>query len=224
MRPEPLVGREDSGSARASEDAEIGLNWSAQRDEHDTPQDLLIAELQNRLRNLLTLVEFLIIHTQSDTLDRYQSALVARMRNLAEAYELIDRCNGDPISLAEVLERTLKPYAAVFEGRIHAAGPDVDLEPRLGLALHLVFHELATNACKHGALSSSSGQVEVASGVDSDQTNLVIQWSESGGAEVREPQHRGFGLNLLSKILGDAKVELRFKPTGLTCRILVNNF
>jgi two-component sensor histidine kinase len=222
MRREPLGGGEDSGNAPASEDDEIGLNCSAQRDEHDTAQDLLIAELQHRLRNLLTLVQFLIIHTQSDTLDRYQSALVARIRCLAEACELIDRCNRDPISLAEVLERTLKPYAAVFEGRIRAAGPDVDLEPQLGLALHLVFHELATNACKHGALSSSAGQVEVLSGVDLDETSLVIQWNESGGPEVREPQHRGFGLNLLSKILGAAKVELRFKPTGLTCSILVN--
>jgi two-component sensor histidine kinase len=222
MRREPLGGGEDSGNAPASEDDEIGLNCSAQRDEHDTAQDLLIAELQHRLRNLLTLVQFLIIHTQSDTLDRYQSALVARIRCLAEACELIDRCNRDPISLAEVLERTLKPYAAVFEGRIRAAGPDVDLEPQLGLALHLVFHELATNACKHGALSSSAGQVEVLSGGDLDETSLVIQWNESGGPEVREPQHRGFGLNLLSKILGAAKVELRFKPTGLTCSILVN--
>jgi two-component sensor histidine kinase len=207
MGQEPLVGGEDSGSARASEDAEIGLNCSAQRDEHVRAQDLLIAELQHRLRNVLTLVQFLIIHTQSDTLDRYQSALVARMRCLAEAYALIDRCNRDPISLAEVLERTLKPYAAVFEGRIHAAGPDVDLEPRLGLALHLVFHELATNACKHGALSSSAGKVEVLSGVDLDEASLVIQWSESGGPEVREPQHRGFGLKLLSKILGTRRLS-----------------
>jgi two-component sensor histidine kinase len=198
----------------------MGLYCSAQCDEHDT--DLLIAELKHRLRNLLTLVQFLIVHTQSGTVGTYQSALVARIRCLAEAYELIDRCNGDRISLAEVLERTLKPYAAVFEGRIHAAGLDVDLEPRLGLALHLVFHELATNACKHGALSSSSGQVKVLSGVDSEETSLAIQWSESGGAEVREPQHRGFGLNLLSRILGDAKVELSFKPTGLTCSIRVN--
>jgi two-component sensor histidine kinase len=206
----------------ASEDAEMRLNCSAQCDEHDTARDLLIAELKHRLSNLLTLVQFLIVHTQSTTVRTYQSVLVARIRCLAEAYELIDLCNGDRIPLAGVLERTLKPYAAVFEGRIHAAGPDVDLEPRLGLALHLVFHELVTNACKHGALSSSSGQVKVLSGVDSDETSLAIQWSESDGPEVREPQHRGFGLNLLSKILGDAKVELRFKPTGLTCSILVN--
>ena len=57
-----------------------------------------------------------------------------------------------------------------------------------------MFHELAINACKHGALSSSAGQVEVFAGVDLDETSLVIQWSESGGPEVREPQHRGFGL------------------------------
>ena len=57
MGQEPLVGGEDSGSAQASEDAEIRLNCSAQRDEHVTAQDLLIAELQHRLRNVLTLVQ-----------------------------------------------------------------------------------------------------------------------------------------------------------------------
>ena len=151
----------------------------------------------------------------------YQRALNARIRNLADAYELIAVSDGHLVSLVELLERTLKPYVAVLQDRIQASGPEIDLEPRLGLALHLIFHELATNACKHGALASSSGQVEIVWSVhlDASGQRLIIQWSESGGPEVREPQNMGFGLNLVTKILMDADVELRFEPGGLNCRI-----
>ena len=94
---------------------------------------------------------------------------------------------------------------------------------RMGFAVH------RTTGARQSVLAAVGRRIdfdtrdlEVLSGVDLDETSLVIQWSESGGPEVREPQHKGFGLNLLSKILRDAKVELRFKPTGLTCSILVN--
>src|SRR5262249_16518647 len=84
-----------------------------------------------------------------------------------------------------------------------------------------IFHELATNACKHGALATSSGQVEIIWSVHSDASNqkLIIQWSESGGPEAREPENMGFGLNLVTKILPDADVELRFERSGLIYRI-----
>jgi two-component sensor histidine kinase len=182
---------------------------------------LLIEELQHRIRNLLTLVRFLIAKTQASTLAEYQNALSARVGNLADAYDLIGRLDGLPVSLACLLEQTLKPYIGASHDRIRATGPDIDLEPRLGLALHLMFHELATNACKHGALASSFGRVELVWSVDlnSPHHKLLIQWRESGGAEVREPQHRGFGLNLISKIMVDGEVDLRFEQSGLVCRV-----
>jgi two-component sensor histidine kinase len=197
------------------------IKCSTQCDELDTTQDFLVAELQHRIRNLVTLVQYLIAHTHSGTVAEYRGALNARISNLAEAYEFIARSNGDPVSLAELLEGTLKPYATVSQDRIRATGPDIDLEPRLGLSLHLIFHELATNACKHGALASSTGRVAIDWSVDSDASNqkLIIQWSESGGPGAHEPQHKGFGLNLVTKILADADVELRFERSGLICRI-----
>lgn len=201
--------------------ADMEIERSTQCDERDTTQEFLVAELQHRIRNILTLVQYLIVQTQSGTVAEYRGALNARISNLAEAYELIARSDGDPVSLAELLERTLKPYAAVLQDRIQATGPDIDLEPRLGLALNLIFHELATNACKHGALASSSGRVEIVWSVHLDASNqkLIIQWSESGGPEAREPHHKGFGLNLITKILADADVELKFEQGGLICRI-----
>ena len=192
-----------------------------EENEHETMQSFLIAELQHRIRNVLSLVQYLVVQTHSDTVTGYRDILNARIRNLAEAYELIVESDGHLVSPAEILERTLKPYAAVLQDRIQATGPDIDLEPRLGLALHLIFHELATNACKHGALASSSGQVEIVWSVLLEASNqkLIIQWSESGGPEAREPQHKGFGLNLVTKILKDAEVGLSFERSGLICRI-----
>src|SRR5262245_51522338 len=203
---------------------DMEIEGPTQCDEHDTTQDFLVAELQHRIRDLLTLVQYLIVQTHSDTVSEYRDALNARVSNLAEAHELIAQSDGDPVSLVELLERTLKPYAAVLQDRIQATGPDIDLEPRLGLALHLIFHELATNACKHGALASSSGQVKIIWRVylDASKQKLIIQWSESGSPEAREPRRKGFGLNLITKILTDADVELRFGEGGLICRISLN--
>jgi two-component sensor histidine kinase len=204
--------------------ADMEIENSTLGDERETTPVFLIAELQHRIRNILTLVQYLIVQTHSDTVAEYREALNGRIRNLAEAYELIARSDGYPISVADLLERTLKPYAAVLQDRIQASGPDIELEPRLGLALNLIFHELATNACKHGSLAVSSGRVEIVWSVDACNRKLVIQWSEGGGPEPRQPQHKGFGLNLITKILADADVQLRFERSGLICCISLSGF
>jgi two-component sensor histidine kinase len=199
------------------------IECSTQWNERDTTHDLLVAELQHRIRNLLTLVQYLIAQTQSDTVREYRCALTARIRNLADGYELIEHRNGIPVPLAGLLERTLRPYAAVWQDRIQAAGPDIHLEPRLGLALHLIFHELATNACKHGALANSSGRIKILWDVEPDESNrrLVIQWRESDGPRVRSPERKGFGLNLITQILAGSIVQLNFEQRGMVCRILI---
>ena len=115
------------------------------------------------------------------------------------------------------------PHATFLKDRLFAAGPDIVLEPRLALSLHMIFHELATNASKHGALAYTSGAVEVLWDVRSDGEDhaLAVQWREHGGPEVRKPRHKGFGLRLISKVLSGAEVEMDFAPAGLLCRLLV---
>ena len=148
---------------------------------------------------------------------------MARIVNLSDAYNLIESARENRVSLAELLERTLKPHATSLKDRILVAGPDIVLEPRLALSLHMIFHELATNASKHGALTSTSGAVEVLWDVRSDGGvhALAVQWREHGGPEVREPRHKGFGLRFISKVLSGAQVEMDFAPAGLLCRLLV---
>ena len=189
----------------------------------DGPLKLLVRELQHRIRNLLTVVQCLVIQTDSSTADGYRDALTARLSALSDAYVLIECSSDHRVSMANLIKRTLKPFAEVRRGRIRAAGPDLVLEPTLALALHMVFHELATNASKYGALTSKLGAVEVLWDIlrNGDDRILAVQWRERGGPRVRKPRHKGFGLRLVSKALPSAKVEMDFAPTGLQCRLLI---
>jgi two-component sensor histidine kinase len=218
-----VCASEETRYASSSEVAAMDLDSSVHFKENDKSQDLLIAELQHRIRNLLTLVQYLIIRTHSVTLDGYRAALIDRIGNLAAAHELIERARGHAISMAELVARTLKPYAETLDDRIQAKGPDIELRPQLCLALHMILYELATNACKYGALASSSGRIEVLwdEHLDGAGRKLAVQWSERNGPEVYEPKRQGFGLSLVTKALTNAQVELSFERTGFVCRMLV---
>jgi two-component sensor histidine kinase len=190
--------------------------------ERDGSLELLVGELQHRIRNLLTIVQSFVCNTEASTASEYRAALAARIVNLSEAYNMIERARENGVFLAELLERTLKPHAFLKDEFLFA-GPDIVLEPSLALSLHMIFHELATNASKHGALTSASGAVEVLWDIcpHRDGHALAVQWREHGGPEVRKPRHKGFGLRLISRVLSGAQVDLDFAPTGLLFRLLV---
>jgi two-component sensor histidine kinase len=174
----------------------------------------LVDELQHRIRNLLTVVQCFVNQSDCSTAHDYRAALSARIACLSDAHNLIERTRIQHVFMGELLEQTLKSYAAVRKDRIRAAGPDVELEPGLALSLHMVFHELVTNTSKYGALSSAFGQVEVLWDLLSSDAGrrLAVQWRERGGPEVKEPDRKGFGLRLVTKVLRNAQVGLSFDP------------
>src|SRR5258708_12452861 len=106
---------------------------------------------------------------------------------------------------------------------MRVGGSEIVFGTRLGILVHMIFHGLGTNASKHGALTSTSGAVEVLWDVRSNGEDhaLAVQWREHGGPEVRKPRHKGFGLRLISKVLSGAQVEMDFAPAGLLCRLLI---
>ncbi|MBR0697366.1 sensor histidine kinase [Bradyrhizobium lablabi] len=188
----------------------------------DEPLDLLVKEFRHRILNLLSVVQCLVNNTQGGTADDYRVALTERIAILSDAHGVIERAQ-EGISIERLLERTLKPHAAFSRDRILLAGPNIILQPRLALALNMIFYELATNACKHGALMSASGVVEVFWDLlpAADSEVLAVQWRERGGPLVREPKRQGFGLRMLSKAIPAAKVSMEFDPAGIVCRLLV---
>jgi two-component sensor histidine kinase len=190
----------------------------------DTSVELVVGELQHRIRNLFAVVQCFVNQTESATAPEYRAALSARIANLADAYQLIERTRHHRISLADLFEKTLRPYVvASHPDRIYARGPDVELEPNLALSIHMVLHELATNAGKHGAFSTRRGRVEayweLLPGLPG--RTLAMQWKERGGPEVREPSRKGFGVRLITKVLAGSQVELNFDREGLVCRLLI---
>jgi two-component sensor histidine kinase len=192
--------------------------------QRDASLDLLVKELQHRIRNLFSLVQCFVINTEANTTDDYRTALSARISALSDAYSLVESARDHRISMAKLLERTLKPHAMPSNDRIVLSGPDITLDAHIALSLHMVFHELATNASKHGALTSPSGSVSVIWDILHESGNKVlgIQWREQGGPEVIKTQHKGFGTRLIAKALAGARVEMDFESAGLACRLLLN--
>ena len=185
---------------------------------------LLLGELDHRIRNLLRMIEAAVKQTHSTSVEDYRAKLIARITGLYSFGEFTRHYGRRP-GLAQLLEQSMRPYSA-NGAQVLAAGPDVELEPPLALALHLVFHELAANASKFGALSSRLGSVKIewtVRHVPGAPRKLAIVWVEHGGPEVKHPPHCGFGSRLIKTVLdGYGGVRLDLNSTGLACFILVD--
>jgi two-component sensor histidine kinase len=186
--------------------------------------DLLAHELNHRIRNLLAMVEAAIRQTESTDVNDYRAKLMARIAGLRGAHELRVLPGGGTLRLAELLEQAM--HANCAKGaRLVAGGPEVDLTPRLMSALELVFHELAMNASKYGALSSPSGLVKVSWDIRQlpcDVRKLAISWTEHGGPEVSPPRHRGFGSRLIMRALQEfGEVRVEFNAAGVACYMVL---
>jgi two-component sensor histidine kinase len=123
-------------------------------------------------------------------------------------------------SIPEELRQVLAPYIDEASECVRLGGPQVTLTADEATGLALIVNELATNAAKHGALSSASGQVAISWTVASDQ--LRIEWEESKGPAVQPSPVPSFGTTLIERTsnhqLG-GQVELKFEPAGLVCRL-----
>jgi two-component sensor histidine kinase len=125
-------------------------------------------------------------------------------------------------SLQDVAERALKPFASQATGQVLIRGPEVFLTPGAALTLALVFHELATNAVKYGALSVEKGRVDLAWTYEAASMRLAVTWAESRGPKVKPPARRGFGSRLIARALSgelNGRADVAFEPDGLVCRL-----
>jgi two-component sensor histidine kinase len=186
---------------------------------------LVLHEANHRIRNLLAMVEAVVRQTRAGSVEDYRAKVLARISGFREFHEIVGCRRGGSIAIADLLKQSMGPYCAKL-GQVRASGPDVDLQPELALALHLIFHELALNASKYGALTSPAGCVTV--GWDLHTTGganpkLAVVWTERGGPAVIYPQHHGFGSRVITRALqGYGKVQLDFHPAGVACYMLID--
>ena len=180
-------------------------------------QELLIAELNHRVRNILALIRSLITTTggTAGSLENYVESLNGRVQALARAHDQITRQNWGPALLTSLLDDEIAALPGARE-RLVVNGPPVMLKPTALSTLALVFHELVTNSCKHGALSTT-GRVDVDVQIN-DDGSVIISWRELGGPPVTAPERRGFGSMVIERTVPfdlQGTAHVRFAVHGL---------
>ena len=190
----------------------------AERQRSTERQELLIAELNHRVRNVLALIRGLITQTHGEDGDvtSYVKSLNGRVQALARAHDRVTRQNWGPGPLNAIFDDEIAAYVPTQRHRFAIEGAKVSLQPQAYSALALIIHELVTNCSKYGALSDS-GQVKVTL-EHQPGTGLYFKWRESGGPAVQVPTRRGFGSVIIDRVLpfdlqGTALVH--YHPEGL---------
>jgi len=200
-----------------------------ERKRAEDEQRTLIDELNHRVKNTLATVQSIAAQTMRSTPENFARNFESRLMALSAAHNLLTRRRWAGVGLVELLESQLAAHGC-HEGRVQLDGPEIMLDPRVGVLLGMLVHELATNAAKYGALSRPEGSVRlswaVAPGPDglsqAGGQRLQLLWQEQGGPAVEPPSRKGFGTRLLersAKLDLRGRCDLRFEPAGVRCRI-----
>ncbi|WP_062206864.1 HWE histidine kinase domain-containing protein [Aureimonas sp. AU12] len=194
---------------RFNEESERQQNLSTQR------QELLIAELNHRVRNILSLIRALIVQSKpgAASVDEFAKIIGGRIQALARAHDQITSDQFSTTSLRDVVQTEVSAYIGSKASRVRLEGPDIFVEAVTFSTLALVFHELVTNSAKYGALSDSTGHVDVRWHIDEDESCRIV-WTETGGPPVAPPSRRGFGSTIIERSIpydlgGEARLDYR---------------
>jgi two-component sensor histidine kinase len=189
-------------------------------------KDLLIGELNHRVKNTLTTVQSIASQTlrNAPDLDHASSAIESRLIALSQVHNVLTDQSWADVGLHDIVAQAVEPYRSRGENRIHVQGPPVQIPPRMPLALAMALQELTTNAVKYGSLSNGTGQIRVhwtLIGPDSmDRLRLI--WEEADGPPVHTPARRGFGTRLIERSLAhdlNGEVRIEFAPSGVVCSV-----
>jgi two-component sensor histidine kinase len=189
---------------------------------------VLLQELKHRMKNLFAMIRALARQTIAEGRSgtAYRDAFLGRFDALIAAHDLAFSKDRE-IGLRELVERTLKPYATDSTAVVIEPGPAVAVASKRVLGLSLILHELATNAVKHGALSSPKGQVRVRWDIEeaANARHLRLSWRERGGPPVVPPGAVGFGTQLIeftviTELSG--RVNLTYAREGLEVEIVAS--
>lgn len=150
--------------------------------------ELVAAELNHRIKNVLSVVNALITLTarSADSVENFSQSLRERLGAVADTHKLLQQGADRSADLRELIVGELAHYRGSCGTNVVLNGPKLAVKPEAGMLLGLAFHELATNSAKHGALSSPTGRVTVKWITDAcGEPSLSIEWVEEGGHRFR---------------------------------------
>jgi two-component sensor histidine kinase/CheY-like chemotaxis protein len=202
--------------------AQAGIE-AQEREAADKLQKLILGELHHRIKNTLATVSAIAAQSfrAAINLEHGQKAMDGRLLALGRAHDLLIQVSWSNASLTHTLSGATDPYDSQGGRRFHFNGPDLRITSGAVIALAMTFNELCTNTTKFGALSNSSGHVEIAWTVDEIGQRLRLKWSESGGPVVTPPTRRSYGTRMIES-LGqqlNGQVRLAYEPSGFVYQL-----
>jgi two-component sensor histidine kinase len=194
--------------------------------ESDARRQLMLREVEHRAKNTLALVQAAVRMGASGTSDAQElaRAVEARVAALGRSQSVLTTVGAEGAELRQLIEQEVLPFAphvsSPGERRLVLDGTATRVTAPAAQALTMTFHELATNAAKYGAFSSTEGNVRISWHIDAQRGALVLDWSETNGPpiEARRPRP-GFGTRLISTTIQHqlgGKVAWRWGADALT--------
>ena len=195
----------------------VDISEQKRREEHTR---FIIDELSHRTKNLLAVVMAMAKQTASyaDDVKQYETRFLERLHALSHCHDLLVRDRWHGAWLHDLVSAQMSPFGEVSSGQINVGGPRIVLPPDAVQHLGLALHELATNAAKHGALSTPRGEVEIRWQLGEPEEKIRFSWCEKGGPAVVQPRRQGFGRVVIEQIVPRAlngHGSLDFLPSGV---------
>jgi light-regulated signal transduction histidine kinase (bacteriophytochrome)/CheY-like chemotaxis protein len=191
---------------------------NAARKQAQDQQELLVAELNHRVRNILNLIRGLVSQGQEDakSLDHYRSVLEDRIFALARAHDQLTQTEWNWVPFRSLVETEVKAFLTSKASRVNITGDEIELSPTAFSTLALVIHELVTNSAKYGALKDTSGRVVLDVRLQPDGV-AKLSWCEENGPPVQPPKRRGFGSTIIQRSIPfelKGQADTRYRVTG----------
>ncbi|SIT03939.1 Bacteriophytochrome (light-regulated signal transduction histidine kinase) [Roseivivax lentus] len=189
-------------------------------------QELLIAELNHRVRNILNLMRGLVSQSRQDdmTLQDFARTLDGRIHAMALANDQLTREDWAPLPVKELINLEFSAFSdSASASRLDLSGADVLVTSEVYTVLALVVHEMVTNSVKYGALSAPKGRVRITLS-RTGAGALQIDWQDIGGPPVSPPTRRGFGSTIIEKSIAfelGGESTISFPPEGVVARFVV---
>jgi PAS domain S-box-containing protein len=210
------------GASKIARDITERIRIETERERTEAQNSILAREAEHRTRNILATVQATVRLTKAENVADFKSAIEGRIQALANVNALFVKSRWLGAELHDLVTQELAPFRRDDGKRVSIEGPALILEPNAAQIIAVIFHELATNAAKYGALSVKEGRIFI---VWSRSANgsLVLRWTEAGGPIVAVPTREGFGTRVMTAMIRQAKGEMKldWRPAGMVCEIVL---
>lgn len=225
VRPDGTLVWSDLSVALIRNDEGIPLHFVSvitdiqQRKQAQDLVKLVLDEANHRVKNLLSVVGAIVKSSarSAGSVKQFEEAVSLRLKGIAASHDLLMGKSVDGGDLAQLIRRQLEIFTACAIERVIMDGPPLQLCPRAVHAFGMVLHELATNACKYGALANERGEVHIDWSISAEREALHFVWREVGGPEIKMAGPQGFGSKALTRMFAGSlggKVTHQLLPAG----------